>query len=167
MEIIEGSLDRNHIDRMSSNDNNRSLLNEQMLTMDTQNIASRTDSLHARAEKAIEKLQGHVKLSQSPELSGLIGNLQPDQTLVCTPTIVEVIDILQESLINFSTLELDAAQDSFAAEESHLLNERVREMTRQMYQLIEIIGSLSPVPITEVEAIERDLRQAGHSKVIV
>ena len=134
--------------------------------MDSQYIASpsRTESLHARAEKAIEKLQGHVKLSQSPELSVLLGQIQAGQTLVSTQTLVDVMDILRDSIINFSTLELDAAQDSFAAEESHMLNDRIREMTRQEYRLIEIIRELSPTPIAEVEGIERDLR-ASHSKV--
>lgn len=126
--------------------------------------SSRTESLHARAEKAIEKLQGHVKLSQSPELAVLLGQIQAGQTLVNTQTLIDVMDILRDSIINFSTLELDAAQDSFAAEESHLLNDRIREMTRQQYRLIEIVRDLSPAPIAEVEGIERDLR-ASHSKV--
>ncbi|WP_241032710.1 hypothetical protein ACOK4R_35490 (plasmid) [Pseudomonas fluorescens] len=164
MQIEVQRRDTNHIDKMSSELDNRGILPGQTLIMEMRHNPSRTESLNARAEKAIEKLQGHVKLSQSPELSVLLGQIQPGQTLVATQTLVDVMDILRDSIINFSTLELDAAQDSFAAEESHLLNDLIRERTRQLYTLIEIIREKIPTTIAEVEGIERDLR-ASHSKI--
>lgn len=146
-------------------EDNQVTISNQMLIMDTQYSENRTESLHLRAEKAIDKLQGHISLYSTPELSRLVGEAKPNETSISTQTLKEVISVLQDTIRNTSTLELDAALDNFAAEESHLLNEKVRSLTADQYRLIEIIRELSPVPIAEVEAIERSLRQAAHSKV--
>ena len=106
------------------------------ITVDT---STSMDGLQSRLESCIGKIKGHIELIQTPELCGLVGGGNSDQISMSVTMANDIVSLLGDCMLGFSALELDAAQDGFAAEESGLLRQRVKTLTESQMGLIQLL----------------------------
>jgi hypothetical protein len=97
------------------------------------------DGLQSRLETFIGKIKGHIELTNTPELCGLVGRGRHDQIAISTAMANDIVSLLGDCMMGFSALELDAAQDGYAAEESHLLRQRIRTLSDSQANLIRLL----------------------------
>ena len=109
------------------------------ITLDNPNSM---DGLQSRLESCVEKIKGHIELSNTPELFGLVGKGEADQISISMDMANGIVSLLGDCMLGFSALELDAAQASYAAEESTLLRERVRALTESQMGLIKLLQAV-------------------------
>lgn len=97
------------------------------------------DGLQSRIESCIDQLKGHIELTKIPELCGLIKQENADQIVISTPTALDIVSVMTDCILRFSLLELDAAQDGFAAEESFLLEQRIKTLSDSQAKLLNLL----------------------------
>ncbi|AYG48158.1 hypothetical protein DV532_28230 (plasmid) [Pseudomonas sp. Leaf58] len=129
------------------------------ITLDNPNSM---DGLQSRLESCIGKIKGHIELSNTPELFGLVGKGEVDQISISMDMANGIVSLLADCMLGFSALELDAAQGSYAAEESHLLRERVRALTKSQQGLIKLLQAVKhPEHARAIREAETLLNETG------
>lgn len=129
------------------------------ITLDNPNSM---DGLQSRLDSYVEKIKGHIELSNTPELFGLVGEGEVDQISIGMDVANGIVSLLADCMLGFSALELDAAQASYAAEESKLLRERVHALTKSQMGLIKLLQEVkNPAHAKVIREAETLLDQAG------
>lgn len=106
------------------------------ITLDNPNSM---DGLQSRLESFIGKIKGHVELINTPELCGLVGKNDGDQISISTTMANDIITLLNDCMLGFSALELDAAQSGYAAEEATVMRQRIQTLTESQKGLITLL----------------------------
>lgn len=120
------------------------------------------DGLQSRIESCIDQIKGHIELNKLPELCELIKQDRSDKIVISIPTALDIVSVMSDCILRFSSLELDAAQDGFAAEESFLLEQRIKTLSKSQANLITLLKKAgNPENHSVIREAEQLLNEEG------